>query len=616
MLNPAAMPYWSGRVKQEQPKPSTRSYDDLLQKPCPIAGPTMPASRPKKLCYYADTDPAMADELARLARGVVFDTHGIETEFSIKDVISFATRTGQVVASEISIGILSKTKFLIVLPKGMAPETFIQATTPELWEKGFSFQPWSLLDEGRLVLPEYKVLLELKGLPPHFHREQLIARAMGLFGTYLGSIPAADPADISSWKVVVAVDRLERIPDEVGINVGAIEFLIQVSTCNWLRAPLYTTADLPKIPQKFSKPPKPAPGHLYYDPEPFVISRSALMQLCKGADIASLPEEVQAFLAASPEASVIPDMPAASWLSDLALPEDGCTNGPGNMAIMVDAADMVEAVDAAGQLSEVAPDLHHSSQLSSPQSIPRSQSKTSTDKPKTLMVTTADPKQKAKGLHKAARSQTIQTPVQILRRSPAKRTPVAAPLIPTRSSGREGSDLQRLDTRAKRQWVRRGDADTSKGKQAGATKATASGQTGKTGPASSRFNQGRPKGKDKLIAEAVRPKPRAFKKALPVQSNVAQPRAKGPMDKAVIASTSDGLIQVDVQYSHVAALGMGCGLPTERVSEALDEDNLQRRLSSPPEASLPEMDLDQEGPDVTFDLDSDDNLDSEEDVEL
>lgn len=81
----------------------------------------------------------MRDELVKLERGVVFNTHGLEMGFSLEDVASFATRTDIVQKDEISIGALARDCFLIILPEGMAHATFIIATDASLWDVGFSF---------------------------------------------------------------------------------------------------------------------------------------------------------------------------------------------------------------------------------------------------------------------------------------------------------------------------------------------------------------------------------------------------------------------------------------------------------------------------------------------
>lgn len=257
-LNPAALPFWSNKRKQQEIQLSQQSGLDeslqLLLKPCPMAAPSLPSNRPKSVTSFGVRDQAVVSELTRLRSGVVFDTHGLEMGFSVKDIAGFAARTQTVEKDEISIGILARDRFLIILPQGLAQETFINATTPELWDAGFSFQPWSPLDGASLALPEYKALLDIHGLPPHLFKDREAARAISTFSTYLGSVPSADPANLSCWTVMVAVDRLERIPDEIEFYDAGLKFPLQVHTRNWTRSPLYKASDLPKYPQKFTKP--------------------------------------------------------------------------------------------------------------------------------------------------------------------------------------------------------------------------------------------------------------------------------------------------------------------------------------------------------------------------
>lgn len=240
MLNPAAMPYWSGKAVPARPKtaPST-AYDDLLRKPCPLSEPTMPNNRPNRVAYFADRDPAFLTEIAKLNNGVVFNTHGKELGFKLHDVAQFATRTKLVEKHEISIGILAQDRFLIMLHVGVAPETFINATSPSLWDAGFSFQPWSPLDGGRLAIPEYKVLLTLHNVPPHMRRDKDIAGAVSTFGVFLGTIPQEGNLNLSIWTTALAVNRLERIPKEIEMYAGGVEYVITTQVINWLRSPLY-----------------------------------------------------------------------------------------------------------------------------------------------------------------------------------------------------------------------------------------------------------------------------------------------------------------------------------------------------------------------------------------
>lgn len=298
-LNPAAMPYWANNTQQPVAQGGS-SFQELLQKPCPLAASSMPANRPKRLEFFSKEDAATLAELTKLERGVVFNTHGLELGFSVEDVAGFAARTDTVQRSELAISILQRDRFLIILPEGLAQETFIKETSLSLWEAGFSFQPWSLMDEGSLVLPEFKVLLDLKGFPPHVYKEEEIARAVGTFGTFLGSVPQPNPSDISCWTVAVAVHRLERVPTELAIHKLGVQSVASVFVRNWLRAPLYTAADLPKHKPKFTKHSLTNDRRKAEAPAPFVVSRRALLEMCKGKDIASLPSEIQEMLASIP----------------------------------------------------------------------------------------------------------------------------------------------------------------------------------------------------------------------------------------------------------------------------------------------------------------------------
>lgn len=114
----------------------------------------------------------------------------------------------------------------------------------------------------------------------------------------------------------------------------------------------------------------------------------------------------------------------------------------------------------------------------------------------------------------------------------------------------------------------------------------------------------RRKPKEKGSAQ-IPPKPPLFKKTTPVKTRQAKARESAQV--ASITLDAKGLVDVNVMYSHISSLGAGSGINPELVSQALIEDNLQRK-------SQTNMVLDSypfEGPDLSFNLDSEDESDSE-----
>lgn len=567
-LNLAAMPYWSNKAK-EQPKPSSKSFQELLDKPCPLASATMPANRPARLSYYAPPDQSTKNELLRLSRAVVFDTHGNELGFSMKDITGFATITGIVEEKELTIGRLAKDRFLIVLPVGMAPETFINCTCPALWDAGFSFQPWSPLDNGKLTLPEYKVLLDISGCPPHMCKEHDIARATALFGTYLGWVPNKDPADVSSWRVAVAVDRLERVPLELELHVEGVEFMAKVTTYNWKRSPLYTAAELPKIPPKFIKPRPSASNGWQVRDEPIAVSRSVLLELCQGKDIQTLPKEIREMLQSIPDSRRLTGPAPATMES-------------GRVGIHAhDTRPLQHTIQGAIGIPAAA----HPAALDGASRADRE-------------IEIVPPEEDRMVL------QSIPAPIQILRRSPVKgtgrttetRTPSGRNL-----SGSEASESQPrqepLDTCAK---------DKKEVSRTKATRGQAGGSRTQSGP--SKLKQ--------VVGAQIMPKSHAFKKQISLQIKSRRARAREPAQKATVSSGQDGFIHVNVDYAHISALGAGLGIQTEIVSKALDEDNVTRRANR--EGSHPETDMqaDLEGIDMDFNPDPEDTFSEEESAAL
>lgn len=595
VLNPAAMPYWSHRAKPlPAPIPKASPFDDLL-KYCPQAAPALPANRPKRLDYHCLRDASTMTELEKLKSGVVFNTHGNELGFSLQDVLGFATRTNKVQASEISIARLSKEKFLIMLPHGLAPETFINATGPELWDAGFTFQPWSQLDGAKMVLPEFKALLDLHDIPPHLFNESEVKKVVMTFGTFLGSVPPADPADLSKWTLVVAVHRLEKIPEELSMHDLGSEHIVPITVKNWLRSPLYKATDLPRHQPKFSKPPKkPASS----EPDHFHVSRRALIQICKGLNPADLPPEVQAILSSPAAPPIIPSAQIDQLMLCQTMPhtvnpvagQDSCSNDSAHTII-------------ASQIHQPSSSLNPSSSAGQPLN-------SDIGNGTQMGSTTPIPPQPM--------PQKNQQPIQILRRPDIP--PVTSPIPKHCNPAGEGSarkpctDFSRQNRGSdkppkSRVWTRVA-AEVDKDKAKSATIQAHKDKGKATVQSTSKPAQKPKKGNPILIP----PKPVLFKKMAQQQfTGRNKPKAKQAQKLAEVNLGQEGFYEVKVQYAHKENLAAGCGLQTYMVIEALNEDNLQRRVEMPSGSAIGNMDLDNEGLDLNFD--SEEELGSEEDLE-
>lgn len=614
MLNPAALPYY----KATHPQPhnhhsNTKSFDDLLSKPCPLSAPALPSNRPKRLAYFADWDPAFLAEIQKLNNGIVFDTHGREKGFQPKDIASFATATNLVEKTDISIGILAEGKFLIILPPGVAPETFINATGPHLWEAGFSFQPWSPLDGGRIVLPEYKALLTLKDVPPHIRRDKEFAGAVSTFGTYLGSVPQEGITDLSVWTVAVAVDRLERIPDEIEIHAGGVEYIMPVQTKNWMRSPLYSPTELPKHQPKFSKPAKKKVDSSDFE-EPFYVSRNFLRKLCDNVDPEMIPPEIRRILTSSATPKLTSDqlrllinLQEEDEFSNpsVAISETGQSSQQG-YATRMDTNNEPHSTNYHGVPVQPEKEVR--------QAIASHDQNNQKEKPKETQGT------------RRIMPQKISSPIRILQRSaPQKGIAGRAPIPRTEASVLEGSASQETvisrQTGLGRGQLLIGDKPGSSKRKTCPVGVGAQLKDKKEKFTSGKQAQQKP---NKGVQFAKPPKHVQFKKA--AQQSVARARqAKNKeAQKAQIELNQDGFYEVSIQYGHCSAIGQGCGLNEKEVEVALQEDNLQRReaqtqLSDEMQQMDNEMDndggdfsQDLEGVDLSFD--SGEDLEAEEDM--
>lgn len=247
---------------------------------------------------FIDRDEDYFKELRRLNNSVVITFSGLD--ITAEHIVDWAVATGLVHFNEVAVAKLKEGKYLLNLPEGLVPETFIRATPPTLWEQGISFQQWSMLHEAAVNIPMFKVRLELSNIPDIHWRESEVIRAVSNFGVYLGTMwPADESREV--WTAVVAVDDLCRIPHEITMVAGGLEHDVMVDPVDWAIGPIYKREDLPTLPPKYTKPatarPSPQVKALFEDEQMIPMSRSVLLDLCRGKDEATLPLVVKAALA-------------------------------------------------------------------------------------------------------------------------------------------------------------------------------------------------------------------------------------------------------------------------------------------------------------------------------
>lgn len=168
----------------------------------------MPTDRPISLHCFLERDQEYFEELDRLQQAVVMYTSGYKWDLSVDNVVTLACRTNKVQKEEISVSQMCGSRFLIILPEGLHPDTFINTTPQDLWDEGITFQPWTPLEDASISIPTYKVLLKLVGLPSPLHRERYVKQAIARFGVFLSSVDPENPSSIASWLVAVGVDDL------------------------------------------------------------------------------------------------------------------------------------------------------------------------------------------------------------------------------------------------------------------------------------------------------------------------------------------------------------------------------------------------------------------------
>lgn len=275
------------------------SFADLLENP--IISKPMPDDRPQKNLVFVERDDEYFQELTKLERAVIMFNPNLDNALTIEQVAHYAVQSNLVKADEISIGVMSRSRYVIMLPNGIAPSTFIRAIPLDIWREGFSFYQWSSADDARLAMPHYKVLIDLVGIPLDLFREKEVIRATSSMGTFLGTVSQPREGDIAVWTVVVATTDLSLIPHQIGYMVGGLETPVEVIPKTWTHCPLYKASEIFQPKEKYQPifpktPTPPASKEIIVSNNGDIlhISRSALLDLCRGKDPMELPEEVRA----------------------------------------------------------------------------------------------------------------------------------------------------------------------------------------------------------------------------------------------------------------------------------------------------------------------------------
>lgn len=156
MVAPPPLPVRTAPPKTRTCEPH---FEELIRGSYPYRPPEMPSDRPISLHCFLERDQEYFAELDRLRHAVVLHTRGFQWDLSVDNVVHFAYRTNLVKKEEIHVSQMSGSRFLIMLPEGLDPDTFINATPQDLWDEELSFQPWSPLDDASISISAYKVLL-------------------------------------------------------------------------------------------------------------------------------------------------------------------------------------------------------------------------------------------------------------------------------------------------------------------------------------------------------------------------------------------------------------------------------------------------------------------------
>lgn len=262
----------------------------------------LPDDRPLKNVCYIERDAEYYAERATLDRAVVMCNPSLENDLTIDQVAQYAVSTKMVKAEEVTVGTMTRSRYVILLPLGVDPAKFIRAVPAEVWDEGFSFSLWSPLDDATVAMPCYKVMLDLVGIPPDLYKEQYVIRATAAIGTYLGTVEQPTEGDVARWTVVLATSSLSLIPHQISYRIGGLEFPVVVIPKVCSQGEVYKEDELPQPKEKFMAPVRPLSsssseeGPQRKEDDHYIGSRRVLEELCQGIQFELLPIGVQAVL--------------------------------------------------------------------------------------------------------------------------------------------------------------------------------------------------------------------------------------------------------------------------------------------------------------------------------
>lgn len=615
----------------------------------------MPNERPLSMHCFLERDPEYFAELNRLQQAVVMYTTGYQWDLSVDNAVTFACRTKLVVKEEISVSQMSGARFLIVLPEGLHPDTFINATPKELWDEGITFQQWTPLEDASISIPAYKILLRLVGLPPHLCRDKYAKQAVSRFGVFLGSVEPENPSSIASWLVAVGVDDLTLVPPQLVVHIGGMMYYLQVYVEAWHRAPIYTSDDMPKHPKVYRRPIPPPPsstssedGTTKDDQELIPMSSQVLREMCRGRTADSLPPELRRFATMEVVEMPTSEMPP----QDVATGDPQVENPPDNQQPMINPLiqqsesqrspdqtlhspislgvsdqhrrQLTTTIDNHKQLS------HRKPILSQPQlpllSIPASSNfiNLTDGVAGQSHEAAAPPLGERRRIHPQKILQRGESSAPVGNRASHAQIPRTAPSVQLNNTKLDAISAQ-ITEKIISPIIKEPPVlkpvpqdpkkilPKQKGLPCGPTKGPLATKYKWTRPTSKPIpnsNQVIKKGKD-----PIRPK---RKNALPLIPTPAK-RATGKekiSEQATISFNPEGFYEVKVQYDHIAKLATGCGFKNSDIEEVIAKDNEQRRnqaLNNPP---VPEGNIEDDlDPDMgRFDPDPEDALTSDEEA--